>query len=397
MVENKKHTEALKFNILYFGPRGLQGGIGGSARLRNMLDVLGKLEANTQLISYLPEEKFRVTRKQINNYLSTTTVCVPSSSPKIFRMPVLLLILIYGLRYIRKSDIIFAHSPNIVYGFPALILAKAFRKPLLIDLTDTKDPPTPGFIYRYVLINSSIVFTVGRYLEGVAKQLGCRNVVYAPGFIDADVFQCNASERVKIRKQLDIGNNEIVIGYAGAFSSEEGLSFLLKAFKSLSKRYEDIKLVLLGGRNVPGSDNIPQLINEMGLKERVMLIPPQPYELVPGYLSAFDIACSPKIDCLGNRVADPIKVYEYMSVGLLVVASAMGESINAIENGNDGFLVKPGDEVDLTKTLDYVIQNFDSLQEVRKKAREKVVKNYTQEVILKKLRTYLENLLTKQG
>ncbi len=396
MAEKEQSTEVITPNILYFGPRGLQGGIGGSARLRNMLDVLRKLEANTYLISYLPEKKFRVTREQTNNYLNTTTICVPSSFPKIFKIPALLLILIYGLRYIRKRDIIFAHSPGIVYGFPAFILAKTFNKPLLIDLTDSKNPDTPRFVYNSVLRKSSIVFAVSQYLEGVAKEAGCRNVVHAPGFIDANVFQNNVSERPKIRKKLNISDNEVAIGYAGAFTSDEGLPVLLKAFNKLSKRYDNIKLVLLGGRNVPGSDNILQLANEPNLKERVILIPPQPYESMPGYLSAFDIACSPKVDCPANRAADPIRVYEYMSIGLPVVASAMGETSNVIENGCDGFLVKPGDEDDLIRILDYVIQNLDSLQEVRRKAREKVIKNYTQEVILKKLETHLKSLLTKQ-
>lgn len=384
--------EVLKSNILYFGPCGLFEGMGGSARLRNMLDVLGKLQANIHLISYLSEKKFRMTHKRVSDYLNTLTVHVPRSLPKLFKLFALLLIFMYGLRYIKKSNIILAHGPGIVYGLPALILAKTFSKPLLIDLTDSRDPDTPGFIYSRVLKNSSVVFAVSRYLVEVAREAGCRNVVYAPGFIDADIFQSNASERAKIRKKLNIGSNDVVIGYAGHFSPIEGLSFLLKAFKSLSKRYENIKLVLLGGRSVPGSDNIMQLANEPDLKEKVILIPPQPYESMPAYLSAFDIACSPKIDCAENRAADPIRVYEYMSVGLPTVATAVGSTANVIENGRDGFLAKPGDEDDLERILEHVIQNLDSLQEVRRKAREKVIKDYTQAVILKKIENVLKEL-----
>lgn len=396
MAENEKSMKIQKPNILYFGPLGLQGGIGGSARVRNMLNVLRKLEANTQLISYLPEEKFKVTRKQIDNYLNTTTICVPSSSLKIFKVFALLLILIYGLRYIKKSDVILSHSPGIVYGFPALILAKTFRKPLLIDIPDSKDSDTPRFIYSCVIKNSNTVFATSRYLVRTAKEAGCRNVVHIPGFINADSFKYNASERTRIREKLNIGNNEIAIGYAGATSSDsEGLSFLIKAFKSLSNQYNNIKLVIVGV-NVPSSDNIFQLINELELKEGVILIPPQPYELMPRYISAFDIACSPKVDCAVNRAADPIKIYEYMSMGLPVVASAVGETTNVIESGYDGFLAKPGDEDDLERILKYVIQNLDSLQEVRRKAREKIVKNYTQQVFLEKIRDELKGLVTKQ-
>ena len=384
-----------KPNILYFGHYGLSEGIGGSARLKNMLDVLRKLEADTQLISYLPEKKFKVINKEVSNYLNTTTICVPSASPKIFKVAALLLIFIFGLRYIRKRNIIFAHGPNIVYGFPALILAKTFGKPLLIDFTDNRDPATPEFIYRFILRNSSAVFAVSHYLEEAAKKAGSRNVVHAPGFIDASAFQHNAAERKRIREELNIGDNEVAIGYAGAFSPDEGLSFLLRAFKSLSKRHGNIRLVLLGGRNAPGLDDIPGLINELNIKEKVITISPQPYELMPAYLSAFDIACSPKIDCLANRCADPIKVYEYMAVGLPTVASAVSETTYVIENGFDGFLVKPEDADDLAGVLEHVIQNLGSFRELRRKAREKVIDNYTQEVVLKKLEKTLENLLTK--
>ena len=392
MSQSEKRTEVTGTNILCFGHHGAFEGIGGSARLINMLEIFKRLRTSTQLISYLPDKKFGVTYERRSEYLSIRTIHVPSSLPKVIRLPALLLLLFYGLRYVGKTNVIFSHGPSIVYGLPALILSKIFRKPLLIDHPDIRDSDTPKFIYDSVIRNSDIVFTVSRYLEEEVKQIGCRKVVHVPGFIDADVFQNNASERARIRKELNIGTNEVAIGYAGAFSPHEGLSFLLKAFNSLSNRYENVKLVLVGGRNVPGSDEIVQLTNELALKGKVILIPRQPYELMPGYLSALDIACSPKVDCPANRAADPIRVYEYMSVGLPVVASAMGETSNVIESGYDGFLVKPGDEDELKRILEYLVQNLDSLQEVRTKAREKVIKNYSHQATLEKIRVALENL-----
>jgi len=394
-TQNEESMKVLKPNILYFAPCGLYEGVGGSARLRNMLDVLERLEVNTQLISYLPGEKLGVTHKRVGNYLNTLTVHVPRSSPKIFKLFALLLIFIYGLRYIKKSNIMFAHSPGIVSGFPAFSLAKIFGKPLLIDHMDTKDPDTPKFIYNSVLKNSNTVFTISRYLEEEVKQIGCRNVVYVPVFINTDAFQRDVRERGKIRKELGIGSNEVVIGYSGSFWYVEGVPFLLKAFKSLSDRYGNIKLVLVGGKNAANSDNIPQLINELSLRERVILIPPQPHQLMPKYLSAFDIACSPKIDSEENRAANPIKIYEYMSMGLPTIVSAVGEISNIIENGYDGFLANAGDENDWEKKLEHVIQNLNSLQGVGGKAREKIIKNYTQQVILEKVREALKQLSNK--
>ncbi|MFC1966131.1 glycosyltransferase family 4 protein [Chloroflexota bacterium] len=391
----EKSMKVMKPSILYFSPCGLGEGVGGGARLGNMMGVLGQLETNVQVISYRPADKFGVTHKQVNNCLNTTIVSVRRSSPKILKLFALKLIFIYGLKHIGKSNIIFAHAPTVVSGFPAFILSKVFNKPFAIDHMDIKDPDTPGFIYNYVLKNADIVFAISRYLEEEVRDMGNLNAVYLPIFLDVEVFKKDVLARVQIREKLGIDDKEVVIGYAGSFSHIEGLPVLLRVFKNLSSKYGNIKLIVVGGSNVAGSDDVEKLIDELNLKERVILVPTQPYELMPKYLSAFDIASSPKIDCDENRAANPIKIYEYMSMGLPMVVSAVGEPSNVIQNGYDGFLVKPEDEYDLERTLEYVIQNLDSAKAVGERAREKIVKNYTQQLMQKRIEEALERLSSK--
>ena len=380
-----------KFTILYFGPLGLQGGIGGAARVKNMLGVLKNLQIDAQLISYIPEGKFKVHHQQVGSYLKTTAIYFPKSLLKIFKLFALIVIAIYGLIRVRRYSIVLAHSAGIVYGFPALILAKIFNKPFIIDLTDSRDSDTPGFLYTGLLKKADAVFAVSQYLMAISKKFGCRRVIHVPGFIDTDTFRYNASARDKIRKELEIPATDIVIGYAGAFSQDEGLVGLFKAFEELSKRYSDIKLVLIGGLNIPGlSDTKP--LNEAVSEGRVMFVPPQPYEVVPEYLSALDIACSPKIECAANKVADPIRVYEYMSIGLPVVASTIGETANVIEDGIDGFLFKPGNDEDLARVMEHIIRNLASLKKLGSKARGKVIRYYSQLAASGKIGDTLLNL-----
>ncbi|MFC1917416.1 glycosyltransferase family 4 protein [Chloroflexota bacterium] len=393
MAKRENNYSGLK--VLYFGPYGRSGGIGGSARLRNMLAVLKKLGTHVRLITYLPEDRFRIKRQKPDESLETTFISVKATAPKILKLPALKLVFYYGLRYAGKSDVIFAHSPGIVYGFPALVMAKLYGKPLFIDLTDTRDPDTPAFLYRFILKHANMVFAVSSYLAKLARKAGNRSVVHAPGFINTDMFRFDAVARKKIREELKLKDSDTVIGYAGAFSPDEGLTYLLQAVKKLSGRYPDLKIVFLGGRNTPGADDIPQMVRDLGLDEKVTFIPPQPYESVPGYLSAFDIGISPKVDIELNRAADPIRVYEYMAVGLPVVASAVGETASAIENGKDGFLFKPQDADDLARVLEGIIKNPSSLQNLKLKAREKVIKGYSQESTLEKLESELKPLRVK--
>lgn len=367
-----------KLNIVYFAPCSVDEGIGGSARLKNMVDVLHKLGANVRLISYLQGNSFKVRTKQLSSYLTAVVVYVPKSFPKVLKLLALPLLFLCGLKYIKKGDIIFAHSPSIATGFPALLLAKIFNKPLIVDHIDMKDHNTPKFIYNSVLKNASIVFVISHYLEEEANAKGCSDVIYLPAFIDTDAFQKVIPERDKIRRKLGINDNEFVIGYAGSFSPIQGLPVLVNAFKNLSSRCQAGKLVIIGGVIRPKSDdNVATLINELNLGDKAILIPPQPYKSIPGYLSAFDIACSPKIDCQINRAANPIKIYEYMSMGLPTVISTVDETSNLIENGVDGFLVRPGDESDLESILEYLIMNREKLKKIGEKARQKVLNSHS--------------------
>lgn len=376
----------LNLNLLCFAPCGLHTGVGGGGRLKNMIDVFEQLKVNIQLISYVPKEEFKIKHEKTSDFLNTTTIYVPKSLHKFLKAFAIPLIIIHGLKYIRRSDIVFAHSPCVTSGFPAMVLAKMFNKPLIIDHMDVKDPDTPRFIFNSVLKNSTIVFAISHYLEEEVKNKYRRNAVYVPIFIDTNVFQRDLLERKKIRKDLGIRDGEILIGYAGSLWYVEGVPFLLKAFRNLAKRHENIKLILVGGSVGPELDDISLLIDELAIKEKVTLIPPQPHEFIPKYLSACDIVCSPKVDCEINRACNPIKTYEYMSMSLITVISAVGEVSNVIENGVNGFLVKPGNREDLERTLEYIIQNMDSMKEVGEKAREEIIKNYSQRAALKKIK-----------
>lgn len=346
-----------------------------------MIDVFEQLSVNIQLISYTSKEEFKIKHEQTSDFLNTTTIYVPKSLQKFLKAFAIPLIIIHGLKYIRRSDIVFAHSPCVTSGFPAMVLAKMFNKPLIIDHMDVKDQDTPKFIFEMMLKNSTVVFAISHYLEEEVKSKYHRHAVYVPIFIDTNVFQRDVLEREKTRNGLAINDKEILIGYAGSFSPVMGVPFLLEAFKNLVKRYENIKLIVIGGRNVPGSDNVPLLIDELSLKENVTLIPPQPHECIPKYLSACDIVCSPAINCEVNRAANPIKVYEYMSMSLPTVVSAVGEVSNVIENGVNGFLVKPGDIKDLERTLEWIILNPDRSKEIGENGRKKVMEKYSYDAL----------------
>ena len=382
----------LNLNLLYFAPCELHEGVGGSARLENMVFILQQLGLNIQLVSYIPKDEFRVEHENISNFLGAKRIYIPKSAPRFFKTFAIPLVLMYGLKYAKRSDVIFAHAPGIMSGFPALIFAKMFNKPLIIDHMDVKDPDTPRFIYDKVLRGSTIVFAISHYLEEEVKSKHGGEAFYVPIFIDTNIFQKDLRKRKIIRERLGLVDKEILIGYAGSFSYVEGVPVLLKAFKNLIEKYEDIRLIVIGEMNV-GSDNIPQIIDEFSLREKVIQIPRQPRKNIPNYLSACDILCSPKIDCEINRAANPVKVFEYLSMNLPTVCSAVGGIIDTIKDKFNGLLVKPGDIKDLEEKLEWIILHPERAKEIGENGRKTVIENYSYKAIRDKIKSIIINII----
>ena len=393
MGTNKK-LSGLK--VIYIsGQRMGSSGAGGGARVKNMVNIFRKIGIRIDIISYSTlSNRFGIEHKKIDQSLRMTIVNVPSSLPKFLKIFTIFPIFIYAWKSCRNCDLMVA-------GFivPIVLLKKLFNKPLILDYIDLNMKIVPNIIYKYVAKNADAIFAISSYLLKSAKEeYGCKNVVYLPNSIDTNHFKMDWGIRGKLREELGIKKDDIVIGYAGSFAYWEGVPILLQAFKNLRKKYSKIKLAIMGKVYISNtSDNIPKLVEEdMNLKNDAILIPSQPHEEVPKFLSAFDILCCPKIDCEVNRAANPVKVPEYLSMGLPTVASAVGGIIDTIENGVDGLLVKPGDVKDLEEKLEWIIQNPERAKEIGENGRKTAIEKYSYEAIEDTIRQAISEIVDRK-
>ena len=349
-------------------------GVGGSARFEDMITILNDLNFKIKGICYLNNDKFSIKNCKKKSDYSSKIITVPQNWPKFIKSLSIFSILYYGIKSAYKSDMIISHSPSIITGFPAAMISKILRKPLIIDHMDLNDPDTPEFIYRYSLKSANLVFAISHYLKNEVETVFKKKAVYLPVFIDTGLFKKNEKREI-IRKNLGI-KSEFLIGYAGSFWKIEGISVLLKAFKNIIEN-NDAKLIIIGGKNVPDSDDVQSLIKELSIENRVILIPRIPRNEVPDYLSACDILCSPKLDFEENRVANPAKLIEYLSMSIPTISSSVGEAVNIINDNYNGFLVKPGNIKDLEGKINWIIHNYEKSEIIAKKGRDTVKEHYS--------------------
>jgi len=280
---------------------------------------------------------------------------------------------------------------------PVIIASKLSRKPFIYDWQDLEVEKIPEVIFKYLLRQATTVLGVSHYLCEKARGYGCKTVVYTPCFVDVNHFQIDEEAREKVRNRWGVKRDNVVIGYAGLLHKGEGVAVLLQTFKGLLTKHKHIRLAILGVL-IPTGEwvDVPQLTKDLHLEDTVIIVPPVIHSEVPNILSACDILCAPKLDTEVNRAAIPIKVIEYLSMGLPTVTTTVGELNRIVIDRVNGFMAKPGDVEDLEAVLEEIILNPEHSQEVGRRGRVGIVNEFGIDAIENTIVKSLISILRKK-
>ena len=166
-----------------------------------------------------------------------------------------------------------------------------------------------------------------------------RIVITATGS-DPDLFR-ERPDRDAMRARLDV-EGRFVVGWVGSFRRFHALEQAVDAVAHL----EHATLVLVG--DGPERSRIEALARERDVA--TVCTGTVPHDEIPAYLAAMDVA-------LVLAAADvpfhysPLKLAEYLSAGLAVIAPRAGALPEQLRDGVDAVLVRPGDGDELASAL----------------------------------------------
>jgi glycosyltransferase involved in cell wall biosynthesis len=128
--------------------------------------------------------------------------------------------------------------------------------------------------------------------------------------------------------------------YIGHISYGSEVSLVIEALPRVLKSVPGLCVVMVGSGS--GIEALQQLARTADVTERLIFTGwVDPVE-TPVYLATADLALYPYRDTLINRAKSPSKITAYMAMGRPIVASAVGENVEYLDNGNAGILVEPG-------------------------------------------------------
>lgn len=216
---------------------------------------------------------------------------------------------------------------------------------------------------------------------GLPKQ----KIVYHPLGIDVESFDF---PRFDSKREKDC----IRIITVARLVKEKGLQYGIKAVRNLVNRNPDQKIEYHIIGEGPLRKQLEKMISEMGMPGTLLLRGEMDQDQVKDELDRSHIFMLPSIE-----ESFGVVLLEAQAKGLPVVATKVGSTYQALEDGISGFLVPPGNVAQLTEKLAVLAEDSQRRSKMGEAGRQYVQKNYNINQLNDQLVKIYENLLTQSN
>lgn len=246
-------------------------------------------------------------------------------------------------------------------------------------------------IERQSLKQADAVIAVSATLADRIVDLGVdpRRVHTVVNGVDLEMFQSIGEAKIEAaRRTWRLGGRQVV-GFAGSLKQWHGVDDLLSAFAQLPQEHANTALLIVG--DGPMLEKLKTVSDAMGLKDRVIFTGAVQHQQMPEMLALMDIAVAP-FRPMTHFYFSPIKLFEYMAAGAMVVASNAGQIADIIEHRHNGLLFAAGEVGDLAKMIQSGLSSPESRRKMAGNALELVQSRYTWDHAAEKTEKIILNL-----
>ncbi len=236
-----------------------------------------------------------------------------------------------------KPDIIHAHDFNTLpLGYwigrrlkiPVIFDAHESYHEMLIDNVHPLIKWTIAITERFLVKRIDLLITVGSILEDEYKRRGAKKTVVVGNWKRLDKFIFSEEEKAKVKEEIGIPEDKLIISYVGYFVPTRGLITLLEAVA------DDPEVVLVIG----GKGTIESEISALASKaENILYLGYTKPDRVPLISVVSDVIYYCLADSSGNnKYSAPNKLFEALAAGKAIMTTSLGEIARIVKNDKCG-------------------------------------------------------------
>lgn len=160
--------------------------------------------------------------------------------------------------------------------------------------------------------------------------------VISPNAVDLARFDPARFDHAGLRAARGL-TGRIVCGHIGVFAHWHGVDAFVEAIAARLAEVPQLALVFVGdGRTLPA---VRALVAQRGLADRVLLPGRVAHDEIASWIACMDYAVLPN----SNRYGSPMKLFEFMGMGVAVVAPDYAPVAEVIGDGHTGWLFPQGE------------------------------------------------------
>lgn len=245
------------------------------------------------------------------------------------------------------------------YGILGLFVKKFLRIPYIIRGTGSDVNFLDKFnkiILKRAIDNSSGVIALTEYMKD--------QIAYSPDKIHviANGININSFEVKKndARHKLGIAEDKQLLIFVGGLRAVKGVKYLIKAIyilKNTYKDYIDLEVLIIGDGKE--KNNLETTAKELDVQDVIEFVGKVDNNVIPLYLAASDIFILPSLS-----EGLPVVLLESLASGLPIIASDITGISEIIENGKNGFVVKPKNPAEISEKIIKILEDEDLQQEI---------------------------------
>ncbi len=214
------------------------------------------------------------------------------------------------------------------------------------------------FVDRFVVRNSDKIWNVSSRIVKLREKQGIprEKIRFVPNTPEFRKTKRLPFSKINKHDAVIVGNITKTINYP----------LIFKGIKRLSKKYKDIRLLVIGSGDY--EDELKSLVEKLELGKKIIFLGRKDHEDVLEILSksAVGIALYTKEKSF-SEFGDSMKVREYLACGLPVVMNDVPSTAGDVEEEDVGFILK-GDGRDFVEVVDKLFSDQKLYKRMRKNA-----------------------------
>lgn len=286
-----------------------------------------------------------------------------------------------------STNAAFASLISRLTGIPFVYTIQGPGTRLGHPLVDTMINLYHNTVERWIVNRARKVILLSNSLIAAAQELRVEEdrMAVIPSGIDPQFFSPERPEVKEeaniLRARLDIGDS-VVLGFVGRLVPAKGLDVFFSAVEQIQDEYQNITVLIVGDGAL--RNNLEAMAAKLKVKT---VFAGWKRDALP-YYALMDIFVLPSFyEGLANVLL------EAMAMKISVVATAVGGNSDVILNGENGFLVPPGDSQQMASALSQLIRDSNLRDRIGTNNRRKVEEHFSWTTTVEKIeRIYNEAL-----